>query len=66
METPELKARLRHALACLNLLLECGAAGAALDEQRRHCGELRAMINAVCPDGEFYDPYDGNIVEKPV
>jgi hypothetical protein len=31
-----------------------------------HCRELRRAMNAECPDGEWYDVYDGNIVAEPV
>lgn len=65
MTTPELKARLRNAMGCLNLLLEIGADGAALDAQRERVRVLRRELNRRCPDGSL-SPFEGNIVEKPV
>lgn len=53
-------------MGCLNLLLECGAEGAVLDSQRERVRVLRRELNSRCPDGEWYDVNDGNIVAKPV
>lgn len=35
-------------------------------DQVAHCRELRRAMMALCPDGQFYDVNDGNIVAKPV
>lgn len=63
MTLNDLKLQVDAAEGVLRLMSDMGMDCTA---QVSRCRELRAALNQACPDGEYYDPFDGNIVAKPV